>query len=1039
MRIGTFSLSLLLVSQSLNACRINVDSDASETQSSDETDVSGQVPLEVFEGIGIKVVGKVKDSERLAEALNGSDAELKKTATDAVDRIEAAARSLNSAQYISALNALVAENDMSTGAWVGHLDALSHLLKRMAGQENADAFYDLLSKSGELYAPFKKALYAYDDEPTTAHAQAVIDALWAIIAANKPEFFDQFKFTSLLTFLASNASSKGDDSIKKRKEILSSLGDSGDAGLDEEKNESELVILLSSIQQEIVAAAKVRGEGTSFTDPIIDALADAVLTAGDGMAQTTMVSGGRIAVSMIKDGKTSAAIVEVLLNLRELHQVRMSVAELARTGAGGSQLESINQELAMLALTIAKADDADEIAKLLARMKALENDLKQKASPEAGGETLKESVADAKAEVDSSHATNSQFGSGTDGDSSSGNGTSSGSHTSSGSSTGTASGSGSNAGSGAGTSTGGGSSPTAPLLSYASATGTAGIVDAAMNITPTTLNNNGAAITSCGVKSGTTALPAGLTVNSSTCVISGTPTSSAATATYTIVAQNSAGTSADATVSISVSGTSCVANANASAWNALASDEANEDIDVNMNGQKLNGTVVYVICTPRQWISAAMACTGATTTACAANFVVGANLNFADLETNPQGLTDGDSTNNGVFTIASTSGVLGYDSNSLGINGGFSGNIVGSGSGKSLTNIKIDLPSTDFVGLIGKLNGNDGATSGNLRNLTLGSVSTTNFVNGRKYVGGFVGYVNGGKLANLTNYLAVNSPGHSTVRTYVGGIAGGWRVATHGAHTAMSQLTNHGAVTFTGTSGEAMYAFGGIVGAVEVSGTPSASVFEDIINNGAVTRNSGSNGSDSENGGIIGNMSASDMVLRRCSNRGNLSVSTGFAGGVVGNKSAGTVSRCYNSGSIGMSGGSAMYDVGGIVGYSTGGTVEDSYNTGSLSGLSGNLSAGIVGALSNSTVSRCYNVGTIAVSSNLPRGGFGWSGTGLTTSNNYFANNNGEGTSGTGVTGMALSNFSTTSNFASWDFTNSGPWEMVAGKNRPTLRAIPEP
>jgi len=131
--------------------------------------------------------------------------------------------------------------------------------------------------------------------------------------------------------------------------------------------------------------------------------------------------------------------------------------------------------------------------------------------------------------------------------------------------------------------------------------------------------------------------------------------------------------------------------------------------------------------------------------------------------------------------------------------------------------------------------------------------------------------------------------------------------------------------------------------------------------------------------------------------------------------------------------------VGGIVGYATGGTVEDSYSTGSLSGLSGNFSAGIVGAVSNATVNRCYNTGSISVMSGAVRGGFGWVGGTNTFTNNYYANSNGEASSGTGVTGMATGNFATASNFSGWDFGSSGPWEMVAGKNRPTLRAITEP
>ena len=50
-----------------------------------------------------------------------------------------------------------------------------------------------------------------------------------------------------------------------------------------------------------------------------------------------------------------------------------------------------------------------------------------------------------------------------------------------------------------------------------------------MSVVPTTLASNGAAVTACAIKGGTPALPAGLSVNATTCEISGTPTVIAAT------------------------------------------------------------------------------------------------------------------------------------------------------------------------------------------------------------------------------------------------------------------------------------------------------------------------------------------------------------------------------------------------------------------------------------------------------------------------------------------------------------------------------
>lgn len=89
----------------------------------------------------------------------------------------------------------------------------------------------------------------------------------------------------------------------------------------------------------------------------------------------------------------------------------------------------------------------------------------------------------------------------------------------------------------------------APMLSYSGATGTIGSFGTAMNVTPTTLIENGAAITNCSI---TPSLPAWATINPTTCVISGTPNATLATTTYSVVATNSAGTSAAANISLRV-------------------------------------------------------------------------------------------------------------------------------------------------------------------------------------------------------------------------------------------------------------------------------------------------------------------------------------------------------------------------------------------------------------------------------------------------------------------------------------------------------
>ena len=87
--------------------------------------------------------------------------------------------------------------------------------------------------------------------------------------------------------------------------------------------------------------------------------------------------------------------------------------------------------------------------------------------------------------------------------------------------------------------------PTPPTISYSPSTNTYTVGVAISSLTPT---NTGGAATSWSIN---TALPAGLSFDTSTGVISGTPTASSATTTYTITATNSVG-SATTTVTISV-------------------------------------------------------------------------------------------------------------------------------------------------------------------------------------------------------------------------------------------------------------------------------------------------------------------------------------------------------------------------------------------------------------------------------------------------------------------------------------------------------
>ena len=224
--------------------------------------------------------------------------------------------------------------------------------------------------------------------------------------------------------------------------------------------------------------------------------------------------------------------------------------------------------------------------------------------------------------------------------------------------------------------------------------------------------------------------------------------------------------------------------------------------------------------------------------------------------------------------------------------GSFSNSYEGTfdGNGHTIENLYINNTSSDYQGLFGRVNG------GTVQDLTVsGSVS------GHWYVGGVVGYNNGG---NVTGCI----------------------------------FSGSGSVSVTGSDH-----VGGVVGYNHSGGT-----VKNCYNTGAVK------GSGNSVGGVVGyNQSGSSVTT--CYNTGTVSGSD-HVGGVVGsNGSNGSVEKCHNTGKV-----SGRY-VGGVVG-SNSGTVENCYNTDSVS--DGTTSGGVVGQNSGS-VTNCYFLQTTEVNDKL--------------------------------------------------------------------------
>ena len=240
------------------------------------------------------------------------------------------------------------------------------------------------------------------------------------------------------------------------------------------------------------------------------------------------------------------------------------------------------------------------------------------------------------------------------------------------------------------------------------------------------------------------------------------------------------------------------------------------------------------------------------------------------------------------------------------------------GNGKTISGLYINSKATD-QGLFGFV-----GSEGTVQNLTVsGSVS------GGSYVGGVVGYNNGGTVTGCI----FSGSGTVSGSDHVGGVVG-W----NSSDVNVTNCYNIGSV-----SGSASYV-GGVVGYNQ-----SGSSVTTCYNTGTVS------GSDHV-GGVVGS-NGSNGSIEKCHNTGK--VSGKYVGGVVGSN-RGTVENCYNTDSITVTGSDGR--VGGVVGHNYNGSVENCYNTGSVSGPdSGNSNrvGGVVG-YNSGPVKNCYNTGSVS-------------------------------------------------------------------------------
>ena len=105
-------------------------------------------------------------------------------------------------------------------------------------------------------------------------------------------------------------------------------------------------------------------------------------------------------------------------------------------------------------------------------------------------------------------------------------------------------------------------------------------------------------------------------------------------------------------------------------------------------------------------------------------------------------------------------------------------------------------------------------------------------------------------------------------------------------------------------------------------------------------------------GGVSGNNYTGSIT--NCYNTGNVSGSSGFVGGVSGYNYTGSITNCYNAGSVSGNG-----NVGGVTGINYTGSITDCYNIGSVSGSEDNV-GGVNGYNDGGTITNSYNAGSVS-------------------------------------------------------------------------------
>jgi len=293
------------------------------------------------------------------------------------------------------------------------------------------------------------------------------------------------------------------------------------------------------------------------------------------------------------------------------------------------------------------------------------------------------------------------------------------------------------------------------------------------------------------------------------------------------------------------------------------------------------------------------------------------------------------------------------------------------GNGKIISNVVINQPSSDYVGLFGYL-----GSGGQVKNMGMENADIT----GRYYVGGLIGHNDG---AITYSY----STGFVSGDFKVGGLVGD---NYYGIITSCYSI-----VSVSATSS----VVGGLVG----------SNFQNTISHCYST---GSVSGTTYVGGLVGSNYIYGTITV-CYFSGSVNGSSYLIGGLVGGN-GGIVTFCYSTGLV-----SGRESTGGLVGGNSG-HITSCYSRSSVNGISTYSSAGGLVGDNSRNITSCYSAGLVVGTSNFI-GGLAGKNSGIITSCFWDIETSGQ-TNSPGGTGKTTCEMQTLSTFteAGWDFYSDG-------------------